>query len=517
MGAAFARACLIAGGLGLLLAACERESGTSAPPRETTPAALPVQTSTLVVPLSVDLAMIERVMNRDTPGRLWSIDKKVDKCVPAQRLTVCLKHERPCKGDACKEVPCKVGFKRAKITPDLSCRIVGEVTRGRIAIGGSGNRITLRMPISATVSARNVGGIIKKETATAAAIVRAGVQVSIARDWSTVAKISLDYDWTEPPGIDFLGQRIKFARRADKELAGVLTDLERKLASELGKAQTRALISGVWRKGFTSIELNRDKPPAWMRITPQRLGLASYQVKGKTLEFVLSAEAITETFIGQRPPDPAVTPLPPQAGPMGARGLRFHIPVLADYTQLEPVLLRALRKLDAKGITIKDVGQLKVDFRNVTIYPTLNGRIAVGVDAKADVLGNRLDGTSGEVWLTGIPYNDDNSRLVRVRDLKMTSRTDRQAVDLLIRLFAEEAVLEEIRAGLTTDFTKDYDKVMKAAQKAIASRREGDFILSARIRNVSHGSVVPTAQGLFLPVSVVGDGSIVFAPQRRKR
>ncbi len=202
---------------------------------------------------------------------------------------------------------------------------------------------------------------------------------------------------------------------------------------------------------------------------------------------------------------------------MGARGLRFHIPVLADYAQLEPVLLRALRKLDAKGITIKDVGRLKVDFRNVTIYPTLNGRIAVGVDAKADVLGNRLDGTSGEVWLTGIPYNDDNSRLVRVRDLKMTSRTDRQAVDLLIRLFAEEAVLEEIRAGLTTDFTKDYDKVMKAAQKAIASRREGDFILSARIRNVSHGSVVPTAQGLFLPVSVVGDGRIVFAPQRRKR
>ena len=59
----------------------------------------------------------------------YTIDQREDVCVPPARITICLKHVRPCKGDACKDVPCKVGKKNAAITPTLSCRIVGTVKR----------------------------------------------------------------------------------------------------------------------------------------------------------------------------------------------------------------------------------------------------------------------------------------------------------------------------------------------------------------------------------------------------
>ena len=200
---------------------------------------------------------------------------------------------------------------------------------------------------------------------------------------------------------------------------------------------------------------------------------------------------------------------------MAASGLNFHIPVLADYAQLEPVVERALHKLAAKGIALDKIGPVKVKFGKVTIYATDGGRLAVGIIANADVVNSPLAGTNGEVWLSAIPYNDANSEVVKVRDLKIAGRTDREAVNLLFQLFDDPEVLAEISSALTQDFNKDYEKVMVAAKKAIGYRREGDFTLSAVITDVSHGTVIPTGQGLFMPVTVKGNADIRYTPQRK--
>ncbi len=495
-----------------LLAACNNDVGNPAPPRLETPLDLPKPASTIIVPLTVDIGLIEARLNQSTPRNLWAINQYEPKCVPAQRVTVCAVHTRKCKGDACKNVPCKIGVKRAKVTPDVACRIVGQVTRGRIGISGRGDALYLTMPVNAVISARDVGGVIKKETATGSAIVRATVTMDIDRNWSPVAKVDVDYNWRQPPGIDFLGQRINFADKADAKLAGVITGLERDLSREIARVQTRALVAGAWNQGFTSILLNREKPPAWMRITPQQLGFGGYRVNGRQLEMTLAARTLTETFIGDRPTDPEKTPLPPPAKISGERGLNFYIPVVADYAQLEPVIERALVKLARKGISLEGIGPVDVKFGKVTVYATEGGKLAVGIRAKADVIASPLAATNGEIWLSATPYNQANSQIVKVRDLQIAGRTDREAVNLLAALFLDEEVLAEIRTALTQDFKKDYDKVIAAATKAIAMRREGDFTLSAQITGVKHGTVVPTGQGLFLPVQVTGTANIRYTP-----
>ena len=495
-----------------LLSACDKDVGNLAPPRLETPLDLPKPASTIIVPLSVDLSVIEARLNQSTPKNLWAINQYEPKCVPAQRATVCAVHTRKCKGDACKNVPCKIGFKRAKITPDVACRIVGQVTRGRITMSGRGDALFLSMPVNAVISARNVGGVIKSETANGSATVRATVKMDIDRNWSPVAKVDIDYAWREPPGIDFLGQRIKFASKADAKLAGVIAGLERDLSREISRVHTKALVAGAWNQGFTSILLNREKPPAWMRITPQQLGFGGYRVNGRRLEMTLAARTITETFIGDRPADPEKIPLPPPAKISGERGLNFYIPVVADYAQLEPVIERALVKLARKGISLEGIGPVNVKFGKVTVYATEGGKLAVGIRANADVINSPLAGTNGEIWLSATPYNQADSQIVKVRDLQIAGRTDREAVNLLASVFMDDEVLAEISNALTQDFKKDFDKVIAAATKAIATRREGDFTLSAQISGVKHGTVVPTGQGLFLPVQVTGTANIRYTP-----
>jgi hypothetical protein len=477
----------------LALGGCtHKDAGNPAPPRDESKADFPIQTSTIVVPIGVPLSEIEAGLNARVPRALWHIDRPGATCVPAKRVEL-------------------LGI-RAKVLPRITCRIVGEAVRGRIRLSGSGNRLIATLPVSATISAERIGGIIKRETATGTAEVRAIVTLGLDRNWQPTAKVRIAYDWIEPPSIDFLGQRIKLVEKADRKLQGVVAGLERDLPKELARIRTRERLEAIWRQAFTAIELNRDKPPAWMRITPQRLGFGGYRVQNGRLELSLAAEALTETFIGNRPSDPVPTALPPPAGKLGKDGLRFFVPVLADYAQLEPVVLRALKKRAAKGIALKGVGPVDATFDTVTVYATSGGRIVVGIKAEVVVKGSAMTKTRGVVWLTGVPYNAPGSQLVHVRDLAIAGRTDREAVNLLINLFLDPQVVAEIRDALSHDFVKDYTHVLTAARKAIASRREGDFTLSANISDVTHGEIKVTGQGLFLPVRADGTASITYDP-----
>lgn len=486
----------------LILASCSAQPENPAPPRLTTVPEFPKESSTLLVPVTLSLDSLQRALEAKTPKRLWSIDRRSEKCVAGKKI--------------------KAFGERIKVTPDISCRIVGQVTRGAITLSGRGEELTITMPVRATISARDVGGILKGETATGAAVVRASVHFGLAANWHPQAKVNISYDWTNPPGIDFVGQRIGIVDRADQELAGVIAGLERNLQAEVARTPVRPIIAEAWKEAFTVIELNRAKPPVWMRITPAGLAFAGYHVEGRDLQLKVAAEVFAETFVGANAPEAQTpTPLPAQIPLPKASGLRFHIPVIADYRELEPVVLRALRKLNDKGIRIKDVGHVNADFRKVTVFATDEGRLAVGVDAVVEPVGARL-GTrwgkvKGQVWLTGAPVTEPNSAIVRIRDVEIFGGTDRAAANLLLAVANSDAVRQEIASSLTQDFTKDYRKVLASAQRAIGDRQVGNFRLSVTIDEVDHDLIQVTGAGLFMPVTVKGTGKIIYSPSTAAR
>ncbi len=476
----------------LLVTACSHTVSAPAPPRVDDAPNFPLETSSIVVPISASLDDVQAAIEQQTPKRLWGIDQYLDACVPAKRVDL--------------------GIGKLKIVPRLGCRIVGEVVRGPLTLGGSGDRLTITMPVHATIAAQNVGGVVSK-TATGDAIVHAVARLSIVGNWSPSAKVSIDYDWTTPPGIDLLGQRIEFASKADARLKPVIAGLQQSLPRELAKLDLHAKLADAWKQSFTSIMLNRDKPPAWMRITPKRLGFGGYRITQRTLNLVLSADALTETFVGDRPADPVVTPLPPPARAIGGRGLNFFIPVLADYAQLEPVVQRTLVKRARKGIVLAGIGPVDVQFGKVTVYATTGGHLAVGVVAKAKAKDHSLLSTKGEIWLTAVPFNAPNSQVVQARDIAIAGNTDSHITNLLVSVFNDTSVRDSIRQGLTHDFAPDYAKVLGSARKAIGAKREGDFILSADVSKVENGTLAVTGKGLFMPVRASGQATIAYRPR----
>ncbi len=477
------------------LSGCDRlpEAERDAPPRANDAIELEAQNSVIAVPVEVGLDQLHAALERAVPRQLWTIDERGQTCIASDKVKVLV-----------------VKIK----TPKIKCDLVGEVTRGRLSLSGQGRNLVITMPIRATVRAKRIAGIIEQETATASAQVRGVVRLDMGSDWSPRGRIDIDYNWTREPGIDFLGQRIKFTGPADAKLKGVIAGLERTLPRELARLGVRQKVSNAWSHAFTSLNLNQANPPVWMRITPQELQYGGYAVRGRTLVLRLGMAARTETFVGERPKDQPAVPLPtvrPMTVEPGA--MQFFIPVIADYAQLEPVVEKALTKRATRPFDLPAIGPVNVEFGKVTIYGTTGNRIAVGASFVARDAGGRFSETTGTLWLTALPFNPPDSREVRFQDLKVAGVTNGKVTDLLLQLANAPAISQTIAEALSQNFSRDYDQLLSKIGRAIDTQREGRLLIRARIDNVRTEPLRAAGRGLYLPVWGTGTAAIEVLPR----
>ena len=483
--------------LALALAGCRNEIEVEAPPRDAAQLNIPDVDSRLSLPVTIPLARIRDKIAGDVPRTLYSIDQSRENCVPTERV--------------------RVLGRDVRVTPRIRCRIVGNVTRGDITLRGEGRNLIVRMPVSAQVSARDIGGSLSAlngQSATGNAVVEAVIRIDIRRDWSPATQISLRYNWSRAPGVELFGQRITFMNEADQRLRPIMARIERQIESELARIDVRSQAAELWTQAFTVQSLNRENPPAWLWLQPRSIGITGMSADRNNLVISLAMGARTHTFLGAQPEPPEVSPLPPNEAPQGATGLDIFLPVLSEYSLLEPIILRELQKLDERGITLPGVGRVQTEVGGVEIYPTSGGRIAVGIDlgmTPTEGSARRYGTVQGRVWLTGLPRGNYDSEDISIENLEVYGDTDRLASDLLLKFANSPDLNARLEAALQENFEREYAHVLELAQDALADIRIGDVRLSAEISEVRHGQILAVEQGLYLPLQVIGAGRAVLA------
>ena len=476
------------------LTACDRKTDVEAPPRATDKSPSPKQTSLIAVPIDASTASLRQALERAVPKTLWTINRRERACVKPQRV--------------------KLFGKKVKVTPPIACTIVGQVTRGALRLRGEGKEFVVDMPLHARISARDVGGVLKGETATGAAMAHARVRIDLTPDWRMQSKARITYGWTKAPGIDFLGRRITFTDEADAKLKPVVAGVEREVNREVAKIDIRKQAADIWRQAFTSRELNRENPPGWMRVTPQRILYGGYRLDGQRINLNLGLEAITETFVSGRPADPVPTPLPRLVRETPKPHFDVRVPVIADYAQLQPVVDRALAKRAARPFELPKVGPMMVKFGKSTIYGAPGGRIAIGVDVDAKLEARTGAPTRGRIWMTAVPVNEPGSAEVRFTGLAINGDTDGVGGDMLILLGRSPEFAPLIATALTQNFTHDLEELQGKIKRAVDQRREGAFLIRTRVDRFETGVIKAYGNGLYLPVRMVGGASVDYRPAK---
>lgn len=458
----------------LLLAACGRLA-TPAPPRAPAEEVIAPQVSRVALELEAGLPELRAALEAAVPKTIHAVDEVRERCLP----------------------------------PGLSCRLEGEVVRGPIALSGRGETLSLTIPLAGNVRASEILGFAGTPRATGRAVVRASVRFSLGPDWQPVPKVDLAWTWSEPPGVRLGPRRITFQHQVDAELAKLARQIEARLPAEIAKLRPRAELADAWASAHTSILLNRTNPEVWMRVTPRALAVGALRVRGDRVALPLVVEATTETFVGHRPPDPPVGPLPPPAR-LAADGFRLVIPVLADWEVLEGVLGKALTKAAAKGITVPVLGAVDARFGRPTLYGTGGGRVALGLPLEAR---SGLVRAKGKVWLTAAVRNAPGSQRLGIADLEVTGDLEGAQGRLLLAVVNAPVIREAIAAELGQNFTRDFEGLMAKIDRALTDRRIGAFLLNARIAETHNGVIRPLGQGAFLLVEARGDADLLWKPE----
>ena len=450
--------------------------------------------SVLVTSVGIPLRTIQRGLEQDIPRQLWSIDRKLDECVPRKQISI-------------------LGQDITK-TPKIGCTLRGSVKRGPIIVTGRGDRMVARFPVDAIVRAEDVGGIIKRETATGRAFIEVSARFLVSKNWQAGSDVEMSYRWTKEPGIDFLGQRIRFTGEADKELQPIIEQIERNLERQIEALDIKSQVASLWKQGFMVESLNRENPPVWLRLEPQQVGVGAFRVQGGRMSTRVMLQADTQILVGDKPDTPVPTPLGRNAAIKPGSGFRANIPVFADYAELEPVILRALQNLAKDGIKRDGLGSIEAKFRKVTLYPTSGGRIAVGIEAEVQPIGEMTGKLwkrgKGEIWLTAKPITREGSEVLSFDRLEVYGNMDSLSGDLLLRVMSTDEVTSAIERALVEDFQSDYDDVLAKARKGLESVAIGKSRLSLTVNTVKHGQVIPTSKGLFLPLAASGDASFAM-------
>lgn len=463
-----------------------------APPKATDKAPSPGETTQISVPVEVDSSGLSAAIEKAIPQTLWSINQEQPRCIPPQHV--------------------KVFGKRLAVTPAIKCTIIGQVTRGKTRLRTQGDEILVDVPIRAQISARDVAGILKGETATAAAQFHARIKVDIDRNWQPQGTVRFSYDWTKAPGIDFLGQRITFTDKADEALRPVLANLQGAEQGEFRKINLRKDVDAIWRQAFTNLSVNRENPPVWIRVTPQKVMFGGYSLSANRIRLNVGIEGKTETFVGDEPSKPTPTPLPPLLHGQMANRLNFFLPVKAEYAELEPVLMRALQRRSERPFVIPKVGNVNANFKKVTIYGTPGNRIAVGLDVVVQPENKQFEPMEGMLWLTAFPINDAGSAEVRFKDVTVAGDTSKVGGDLLLQFGNSPVVAEMLASSLTQNFTKDVNDLKGKIHKAVDRRQEGDFLIQTSTDEFDIGVIQAFGDGLYLPVRVKGQAEISYRP-----
>ncbi len=470
----------------LPIAGCQgaRDGTPAAPPHLATPVTLPDQPSTVRMPIAVPLADLKRAIEQDVPRVLQIIDEPPRVCIKT----------------------------RSKLLPDISCRLRGQVTRGPIGLSGAGEVITLTIPVSATVRAENIGKLIKRETATGAVMVTTRLRLGLRPDWTPVAQVDANYRWTNPIGIDLLGQRITFQSKVDPKLREILNQLERRLPARLARAGVRDKAASIWAKGFRS-ERVKSEPLIWARFTPQAIGFAGYRVAGGLLTANLSARLKTETIFGERPADPPVTPLPRLEGPLAEQGINMHVPVFVPYGVLEGAANDTLVRPGKRRLKLKNGQTVDATVRKVTIYGSTGGRLAVGLDVELGAFGG-LVAPAGQLWFVATPVLDIPGRVLSVRDLTLVGQTDSAVFNALVAAVNQTSLRDQLTASIRYDFARDYQAGLTKADAWLKQQPFEGFVFNGHLIAAAIRDARVAPAGVLISADARAAGGLTWNPAR---
>ena len=443
---------------------------TVIPPRTLPEAGLRTSTSTIMIPLSLSLDLIEKRLNDSLPGSLHSFEKRGVrvKCwdVPGD----------PVVGD---DLVAR-GPERNCLDLDFEVRITRN---GHIEVSGDGEELVLRVPARGRAVARGTGplGRLVRKTARGEFTVTMRGRLDVTPAGAFALRLSSDYAWDVPAHTKVLGREIDLREPVDRLLRKGLDKVEGRVR-RIVEDETRlgALAQGTLRRLLEPVPVGLD-PGVWLVVAPKALHFTGIRTEGDRVLAPVAVEAELRSHVGSRPEY-----APPQALPLidgrpgTSRDFVVRLPIVLSYAFLQAEFER---KLAGTAIPLSKAfpGAAAV-ITKTHFYPS-GEKLALGVAFHTRGVPDWLS-VEGTVFLVGTPRVSNEEKMLTVTDLAFARRTSSSFLNVGSYLLYRP-LLSYLRKALRYSLEDAHRRVIEEANAAFNRKYAHGITLRGSLEGVA--------------------------------
>lgn len=355
--------------------------------------------------------------------------------------------------------------------------------------------------LKATTTVRGQVVARKVVTVTVEGSAKVGVAVApqITSEWRLEPHASGILEITRAR-IKALGLDISFDGKAERALRPLVGQMTRSFNRLVAALPLRGLMQLVWMLAQAPQQLRRELPAVWLQLRPEAVQIGPMVLGDDRLEFQLGLRCNPLLGIGNVPPAPARSKLPPPEPP-GKPGFSLSVPIRLRYAQLASDILA---RVSPKVYPIGKHGSFRIT--DLMIYPS-DDRLVVGAHIDAALPGRILD-TRGWVYIWGHPRCEAHPVEVRIADLDFHEET-RSYLAHLADSALHDALVSEVGGQLSKQIAKAVDDARTRAKAAIANRQLAKgIVLDGRITDLAIAGIALEQDDLAIAVTCTGEASI---------
>ncbi|MGV2125515.1 DUF4403 family protein [Agrobacterium vitis] len=386
--------------------------------------------------------------------------------------------------------------------------LVNYDVNGRISVSRDGDKVRITVPGKFNGHAGFGGEIakaLKLDKKDFNGAFTASVSASLALDphfCPVVIPGDVSFGWENEGRVEMIGRSdiklfgIKFGsfgpwnleigRHFNGEIRDALRNALTNATNAIPCDKIQAELKEIWRNYAVPVSIE-NAPPLFINIEPNALGTSGVIAEDASVRVVarIAANVNVSTIKGSEDLKPD---LPVHTEVMSDDGsLDVAIPLRMPYDVMRSQALKAIG--DAPFSVRSDAGEISVKVDDLEIFPS-NENLAVGVHFSADLPWHLFD-ASGVVWITGKPVVEDNGKVVRLENLKVTRQIDNSLWELLSVAF-QDVLHAKITEAAIYNLTPLADTAIKNVREAISDpSKTGNVHFELLEADISLGEIVP--------------------------
>ena len=203
---------------------------------------------------------------------------------------------------------------------------------------------------------------------------------------------------------------------------------------------------------------------------------------------------LTETFVGNEPPAPVVTPLPTLGSSIANPGsFSIIMPVQIDYA----VIAKALQGTLASRMALQDV----------SVYPSLDKLV---ISLRPAPTSSAPSPTA--IFLTAKPAVDESAGTITLPDLGVLAGSLEAAPEDVVRSLTDNDLLANLKSQAITNYKPAFDRIVAAINARFGQSSSGSFKTEGNIQSVSADHVTLLANSVRVDFRGTGHVKLVWAP-----